>query len=256
MAAQIFYIIKSPLSLSCFIHLAAFVVLALIGSIYGIKAEEIPVETVIELEAPVVEDMPAEKGIWQAIDSGLFGGSLADTITETITGRDSTDQNGDKSGGEAAVLSSSEAVSGGDGVVAAGRGNSNAARGGTASGGTGQGTGNAATTFAEPSDSISGAGSGAPAGESDDSIADRFAAIVEQNKNYPHMAMKRNQQGIVEVYATIGIDGSLLDTGIVSSSGVASLDNAAIKAVQKSCPFSHQAGHTINITIPIYFTLT
>ena len=69
------------------------------------------------------------------------------------------------------------------------------------------------------------------------------------------MAMKRNQQGVVTVYATISAGGSLLDSGIAGSSGVSSLDKAALAAVRSSCPFEHGAGDTITITVPIHFYL-
>ncbi len=87
-------------------------------------------------------------------------------------------------------------------------------------------------------------------------IAARFAAVVDTKKEYPYLALKRGETGRVEVLVRLHIDGSLGAAEIVQSSGVKSLDMGAIKAVEKTCPFSHGAGQMLEFIIPIYYELS
>lgn len=91
--------------------------------------------------------------------------------------------------------------------------------------------------------------------ESLGSIAARFAARVEANKEYPYMAIKRGQSGVVSVTVTLFADGGLESVYVSGSAGVGVLDNAALQAVRSSCPFSHGAGRSITMTVPIHYDL-
>ncbi len=91
--------------------------------------------------------------------------------------------------------------------------------------------------------------------ESLGSIASRFAARVEANKEYPYMAIKRGDSGVVSVTVTLSSDGSLQSVYVSSSAGINLLDNAALQAVRNSCPFSHGAARSITMTVPIHFDL-
>lgn len=91
--------------------------------------------------------------------------------------------------------------------------------------------------------------------ESLGSIAARFAARVEANKEYPYMAIKRGQSGVVRVTITLSAEGILESAYVSDSSGVGVLDNAALQAVHSSCPFSHGAGRSITLTVPIHYDL-
>lgn len=149
-----------------------------------------------------------------------------------------------------AILPASEAVAGGDGAPAAGAGNAGAAIGGTGSGeGSGLGGGGE-----EASGEAEGSGTGT-ATEDMGSIASRFAARVEANKEYPYMAIRRNQTGVAYIGVTISAGGDLLSAYVAGSSGSSLLDDAALSAVYAACPFSHGAGRDISLEVPIHFDL-
>ena len=82
-----------------------------------------------------------------------------------------------------------------------------------------------------------------------------FLARLEQRKEYPYMARKRGQTGTVTVRVRIAPDGGLREATIVASSGVAGLDEAAIELVGRSCPFRHETGEELRMTVPINYNL-
>ena len=82
-----------------------------------------------------------------------------------------------------------------------------------------------------------------------------FLARLEQRKDYPYMARKRGQTGTVTIRVHIAADGGLRDATIINSSGVAILDNAAIALVRQSCPFRHETGEELRMTVPINYNL-
>lgn len=86
-----------------------------------------------------------------------------------------------------------------------------------------------------------------------DGIINAFVSLVERNKEYPYMAIKRGQTGTVTVFVRLDAAGNLNDVEIVESSGVKSLDTSAIKAVKNACPFSHGAGRILEMSIPIHY---
>lgn len=90
--------------------------------------------------------------------------------------------------------------------------------------------------------------------ESIDSLKARFASAVESNKQYPHFAVRMNQQGTVYVTVTLGADGSLLGAS-VSGSVTGNLDKAALNAVYASTPFPHGVGSSVTMTVPVSFYL-
>ena len=248
MSAQILKRAASPVPLSCILHIIAILFLAMLGGSY-IGTESPEIETVVELAPDIAEEQQVtpEARPEQVIDNS-FTAQIALEVAENIVQKaamaDST--------GNQALLSSDMAAVNGDGAVANGNGSSTAAYGGSSTSGSTDGENYSSTSNAG---SQSAGSSGSAATESIGSIASRFARRVESNKEYPYMAMKRNQQGVVTVYATISAGGSLLDSGIAGSSGVSSLDKAALAAVRSSCPFEHGAGDTITITVPIHFYL-
>ncbi len=284
--------ISSPLPLSCLIHFIAFLVLGIAGSV-GNLPDVVPMDTVIELETAQEEITPEEalklakeqpaatsEYSYEEINNGDIVENGLPPVAESksmlsvveqvaaVVGAESTVASVEKAvaqaAGEQAILSEKEAVNAGDGVIAAGNGNTLAVTGGGSSttgfkgldSGLAKTSNGTAGTVATSPTGGSATDAGDIPGESITSITDRFADRVEQNKKYPHIAMKRNQQGVVRVYAIISADGQLMESGVASSSGVDSLDKAAVQAVKRSCPFEHNAGHTVNITVPIHFTLT
>lgn len=124
-----------------------------------------------------------------------------------------------------------------------------------AGGGSGEAVGeDVGGTYGEVGE-VGSAEGDADGGESEGDAIGRFLARVESRKEYPYMAMRRNLTGTVTVQVTIGADGSLYGAEVVSSSGAKVLDEAGLKAVKNSCPFSHDVGRTLCMNIPISFYL-
>ena len=86
-------------------------------------------------------------------------------------------------------------------------------------------------------------------------VINSFVMQVEQNKEYPYMALKRGQTGTVTVFVRIAENGDLSAVKVVNSSGIKSLDDSAVKAVKKSCPFIHHVRQTLEMEIPIHYEL-
>lgn len=75
---------------------------------------------------------------------------------------------------------------------------------------------------------------------------------------YPRLARMQGWEGIVVVRATIKNDGSLLDAVVTESSGYASLDEDALKLMQRACPIrlQHDLGQShIEVMIPVHYRL-
>lgn len=75
---------------------------------------------------------------------------------------------------------------------------------------------------------------------------------------YPRLARMQGWEGIVVVRATIKNDGSLLDAVVTESSGYASLDEDALKLMQRSCPIrlQHDLGQShIEVMVPVHYRL-
>lgn len=75
---------------------------------------------------------------------------------------------------------------------------------------------------------------------------------------YPRLARMQGWEGIVVVRATINNDGSLLDAVVTESSGFVSLDEDALKLMQKACPIrlQHDLGQShIEVFIPVHYRL-
>lgn len=89
---------------------------------------------------------------------------------------------------------------------------------------------------------------------SGDAVA-AFLARLEQRKEYPYIARKRGQTGTVTVHIRIAPDGALREAAIAVSSGTPRLDEAAIALVRQSCPFRHETGEELRMTVPIVYDL-
>lgn len=84
-------------------------------------------------------------------------------------------------------------------------------------------------------------------------------AQVERNREYPAMARQMEMQGTVVVRIAIKEDGSLSAVEIISSSGYASLDKAAVSAVKRAVPFRSPGSFglgRVTVEVPIVFRLT
>ena len=251
-------LIRQPWMMSCLLH--GVIILgacALFGEVDLQVQEKPPAEVVMEVAA---EDLPernvpqnvslnplAKESVWEK----QMAPAQEQVQPEPMTPAGTEGAGGETApAGSAAVLSAAEAA-GGDGVTAAGSGSA-AAVGGMAAGGSD--SGKAESTVSGPAQEVTPAPPAAPA-ESTASIASRFAARVEANKEYPYMAVKRGQSGVVSVTVTLSAEGALESSYISASSGVSVLDNAALQAVRNSCPFRHGAGRSLTLTVPIHFDL-
>jgi len=82
---------------------------------------------------------------------------------------------------------------------------------------------------------------------------------VENHKNYPSFARQLRQQGTVLVRVSIGLDGRLRDAVILTSSGHASLDKAALAAVRSAGRFRSPEGfglsRDVTVDIPVTYKL-
>lgn len=249
---RMFAPLQQPFPLSCLLHGVIILgVCMVIGNADWPYTDKPPAEVVMEVKP---EELPertvpqkaslnpfAKESVWE----NLAVPAKESASTETAAGEAGPESPAKaNSSGSAAVLSAA-----GDGVVAAGAG-SQAMTGGTTAVAANTNTGG------DGSGAV-GADGDAPAAlaESTASIASRFAARVEANKEYPYMAVKRGQSGVVSVTATLSAAGNLESSFVTASSGVSVLDSAALQAVRNACPFNHGAGKSITMTVPIHFSL-
>lgn len=119
-------------------------------------------------------------------------------------------------------------------------------------GGAVAGEAGGAVTGQEGYGEVAGSGRG---GVDINAIGSAFAAKVDSCKEYPYMAMRRGQTGIVTVFVRLDAGGSLVAVEISESSGVGSLDESALTAVRRACPFTHGAGRTVEFIVPISYEL-
>jgi len=85
---------------------------------------------------------------------------------------------------------------------------------------------------------------------------DRIKQKIDDAKEYPQRARRRNLEGVVKVLFTIGGRGELVSISVSSSSGSRILDRSAVKAVQKAAPFDPPPNKTVTIELPIKYQLT
>lgn len=82
-----------------------------------------------------------------------------------------------------------------------------------------------------------------------------FANAVESNKDYPYQAIKRGLEGSVTMRIVLNDAGALVSCSIINSAGNSLLDNAAIRAVQKACPYPNPEGVQVTFTTTLHFIL-
>ena len=82
---------------------------------------------------------------------------------------------------------------------------------------------------------------------------------IYQNISYPSRAVSKNQQGTVRIAIQIGRSGELQSTQTTQESKYSSLNNAALKAVEKAAPFPELpeqiSAEFFELSIPITFRL-
>jgi len=95
---------------------------------------------------------------------------------------------------------------------------------------------------------------------SDPAHLNTVRAAVKRHLRYPELALRRGVEGRVVLRLTLDAAGRLLDSGAGTPEGDAALLSAALAAVKRAAPFppwqgAHDAGATLNLTLPIRFTL-
>jgi len=82
---------------------------------------------------------------------------------------------------------------------------------------------------------------------------------IENHKQYPPFSRQRNIEGVVTVAFTIGPNGFISGLSVVKSSGFASLDDAALLAVNRAAPFlpppDKYFEQKVRVKVPIAFEL-
>jgi len=85
----------------------------------------------------------------------------------------------------------------------------------------------------------------------------QIALQIERHKGYPAAAQARHETGVARVAFTIGRDGRVLTSRIVSSSGSAALDQETLATLRRAQPFPppppNMAGATFDFVVPIRF---
>lgn len=255
-------LLARPFSLSCLLHAAAFAALgfAFASSRADVPPEKPPPVVEMAMETPTI-DAPEVSG--EAAGEGNASGAAgtaavpAAAIPAVGAPRPSsmTVAGVPVSTADVSATATSASVTAGGAAPAAGDartgGAPTAARGGDAGDAAQAGGAGGASPAGE---SAAGTALQAPT-ESAGDIAARFAARVEANKVYPYSAVQRGQTGDVLVRVMLAADGGLLSAEVAVSSGVRSLDESALQAARRSCPFPHGAGHTITLEVGVVYHL-
>lgn len=83
------------------------------------------------------------------------------------------------------------------------------------------------------------------------------AALLERNKRFP--ADGRNDRGIAQIAFSIDRKGHVMSSRIVTTSGSAALDRAALDMVKRAQPFPPPppalAGTEVSLTVPVRFNM-
>ena len=97
-------------------------------------------------------------------------------------------------------------------------------------------------------------------GALDDAAMEDYARLLgewlDQHKEYPDRARKRNQQGVVLCEFTMAEDGAVLSHRILESSGFPLLDEEIEALFERASPLpAPPAGADLTYTVPIVFAL-
>jgi len=87
----------------------------------------------------------------------------------------------------------------------------------------------------------------------------QIVALIERHKRYPAAAQARHEQGIAQVLFALDRVGHVLESRVVRSSGVASLDEEALALLRRAQPFpappAEFPGERVTVTLPLRFNL-
>jgi periplasmic protein TonB len=98
-----------------------------------------------------------------------------------------------------------------------------------------------------------------PASNATEAAAFRSAwsAAMGWNRHYPEAARARGEQGTVRLALTIGRSGHVMSAHIVSSSGSATLDQAALEMARNASgrPLPPEMGSSISLIVPVRYSI-
>jgi periplasmic protein TonB len=87
----------------------------------------------------------------------------------------------------------------------------------------------------------------------------QIVALIERNKRYPAKAESRGQQGVARVFFSLDRQGQVIDSRVVTSSGVTALDEEALALLRRAQPFPKPppelAGDRVDLMLPLRFNL-
>lgn len=116
----------------------------------------------------------------------------------------------------------------------------------------------AVTATAPPAPAVSAPAPAPAAPRHDPSYLDRLATAIERERDYPAHARRQGHQGRVVVHLVVAASGKLLAAHVVTSSGLETLDRAALGMVQRARlpPFGPGFGaESATFTVPIAFAM-
>lgn len=237
---------KKALRISCALHLFAISAVGAIASNW--EEAEPQQERYIAIELNAVEEQAGARGSLAQNAGQPLPSSGRSALAAAVPEVGQAPVNRTASSAQRVSTGSMMAPGGSDGSVEA-QGGAGESGGGETIGGGGIAGGN-------------GTGLNGISGQNGSSAADRSAAIdrfvsrVEVHKEYPYMALKRNQEGRPVVRVELDAEGNLISAALSGPSGISSLDNAAVKAVRSACPFQHGLGEALSIEVPVRYQLT
>ncbi|MGQ0582189.1 MAG: energy transducer TonB [Reyranella sp.] len=116
----------------------------------------------------------------------------------------------------------------------------------------------AITATAPPAPAVSAPAPAPATPRHDPSYLDRLATAIERERDYPAHARRQGHQGRVVVHLVIAASGKLLAAHVGTSSGLETLDRAALGMVQRARlpPFGPGFGaESATFTVPIAFAM-
>ncbi len=81
---------------------------------------------------------------------------------------------------------------------------------------------------------------------------------IQARLEYPALAVRRGQQGVVELEVRVSPEGRLTGVAVVAGPGIAALRTAAVRAVEAAAPFPRPAGipgRPLVVRLPVVFQL-
>jgi TonB family protein len=94
-----------------------------------------------------------------------------------------------------------------------------------------------------------------PALAEDSNYTHRVFSKISTLAVYPRMAQVRDEEGVVTLALTIDRSGNVADVKVVDSSGVATIDQAAVQAARAAAPYPAPADQQAEVTGKIRFEL-